>query len=278
MGLAAATAALGAAAVTEAVARAYDRPPTAIAALVALAVVAPVALVRLWPATAAVLSALAALSGLMISYPVTVAGVTALAVLYGVAGRQRPLRTLRCWSCRSPCTRRCRCRAIGRREVLRPDPAGGRGAGDSRRGDAATARRAAPPPGHRTVGRRVADGVRRPRRTSPHRPGTPRRGGAPHHDDRLAGRGGPAHDTRPATGRGPPADCHRGHRAYRADGDAASAGRTPRGRGRRADPAPPTRAPPAQRPARRGPRRGRGSRRTPDRERPGRTARPRASS
>src|SRR6266511_3221628 len=75
VGLAAATAALGAAAVTEAVARAYDRPPTAIAALIALAVVAPVALVRLWPATAAVLSALAALSGLMISYPVTIAGV-----------------------------------------------------------------------------------------------------------------------------------------------------------------------------------------------------------
>jgi signal transduction histidine kinase len=93
MGLAAATAALGAVAVTEAVARAYDRPPSAIAAVIALAVVAPVALVRLWPATAAVLSALAALSGLMISNPVTVAGVTALAVLYGVAGRQRPLRT-----------------------------------------------------------------------------------------------------------------------------------------------------------------------------------------
>jgi signal transduction histidine kinase len=92
-GLAAATAALGVVAVTEAVARAYDRSPTAIAALIALAVVAPVALVRLWPATAAVLSALAALFGLMISYPVTIAGVTALAVLYGVAGRQRPLRT-----------------------------------------------------------------------------------------------------------------------------------------------------------------------------------------
>ncbi len=93
MGLAAATAALGAVAVTEAAARASDRPPTAIAALIALAVVAPVALVRLWPATAAVLSASAALSGLMISYPVTVAGVTALALLYGVAGRLRPLRT-----------------------------------------------------------------------------------------------------------------------------------------------------------------------------------------
>ncbi len=74
-----------------------------------------------------------------------------------------------------------------RREVLRRDPASGRGAGDGYRGGVATAGRAAPPPGHRTVGRRVADGVRRPRRTSPHRPGTARRGGAPHYDDRLAG-------------------------------------------------------------------------------------------
>jgi signal transduction histidine kinase len=94
MGLAAATAALGAVAVTEVVARAHDPPPIAFAALLALTVVAPVALVRLWPATAAVLSAVAALSGLMASYPVTVAGVIALAVLYGVAGRQRPLRTM----------------------------------------------------------------------------------------------------------------------------------------------------------------------------------------
>ncbi|MFI2647696.1 sensor histidine kinase [Micromonospora fulviviridis] len=93
IGPAAATAALGAVAVTEAVAGAYGRPPTAIGALVALAVVAPVALLRLWPATAALLSASAALSGLMISYPVAVAGTTALAVLYGVAGRRRPLGT-----------------------------------------------------------------------------------------------------------------------------------------------------------------------------------------
>jgi signal transduction histidine kinase len=91
-GLAAATTALGAAAVIEAVARGHDRLPTAIAALVALVVVAPLALVRLWPATAAVLSAVAAVSGLLMSCPITVAGVTALAVLYGVAGRERPLR------------------------------------------------------------------------------------------------------------------------------------------------------------------------------------------
>ncbi|WP_309238417.1 sensor histidine kinase [Actinoplanes aureus] len=90
-GLAAATAVLGAVAVTEAVARAHDRPPAAIAALVAVLAVAPLALVRLWPATAALLSATAALSGLLISYPVTVAGVAVLVLLYGVAGRWRPL-------------------------------------------------------------------------------------------------------------------------------------------------------------------------------------------
>jgi len=89
-GLAAATAALGAVAATEAVAQAYNGPPPALAAFIALAGVAPVALVRLWPATAALLSALAALSVLLTSYPVTVAGVIALAVLYAVAGRQHP--------------------------------------------------------------------------------------------------------------------------------------------------------------------------------------------
>jgi signal transduction histidine kinase len=93
MALAGATAALGVVATAEAVARAYDRSPTAIAALLALAMVAPVALVRLWPAVAAILSGLAAVSGLMLSYPVTFAGVTALVVLDGVTGRQRPLRT-----------------------------------------------------------------------------------------------------------------------------------------------------------------------------------------
>ncbi|WP_262282003.1 sensor histidine kinase [Micromonospora sp. MA102] len=93
IGPASATAALGAVAVIEAMAGAYHRRPAAIAVLLALAVVAPVALVRLWPATAAVLSAAATLSGLMISYPVTVAGATALAVLYGIAGHRRPLST-----------------------------------------------------------------------------------------------------------------------------------------------------------------------------------------
>ncbi|GAA3381787.1 hypothetical protein GCM10020369_01080 [Cryptosporangium minutisporangium] len=92
MGAAALTAALGAAAVTEVVVRASDRPPLALAVLVALAGVAPVALVRLWPATAAALSAVAVLSGLLIVSPVTVAGIAALVVLYGAAGRTRPLR------------------------------------------------------------------------------------------------------------------------------------------------------------------------------------------
>jgi signal transduction histidine kinase len=84
-------AALGAVAVIEAVTRAHDRQQTVVAALLALAVVAPVALARLWPATAAVLSALAVLSSLLTSYPITVAGVVALTTLYAAAGRRRPL-------------------------------------------------------------------------------------------------------------------------------------------------------------------------------------------
>ncbi|WP_073260952.1 sensor histidine kinase [Cryptosporangium aurantiacum] len=91
-GPAALAVALGAVAATEAVWRAFDRPPLALAALVALAGVAPVALVRLWPAAAALLSAAATLSGLLVSYPVTVAGACAPAVLYAAAGYRRPLR------------------------------------------------------------------------------------------------------------------------------------------------------------------------------------------
>jgi signal transduction histidine kinase len=87
----ASAAALGAVAVIEAVTRADDRQQTVVAALLALAVIAPAALARLWPATAAVLSALAVLSSLLTSYPVTVAGVVTLATLYAVAGRRRPL-------------------------------------------------------------------------------------------------------------------------------------------------------------------------------------------
>jgi signal transduction histidine kinase len=87
--LAAATGALGAVAVAEALAFV----PSPIGALIALAGAAPLALVRLWPATAAVLSALAALTGLLSSYPITFAGAIALAVLYGIVGWQRPLAT-----------------------------------------------------------------------------------------------------------------------------------------------------------------------------------------
>ena len=89
--LSAVVAVLGGAAVVEALARAPEG--AALAALVALAGVAPLALVRLWPATAAGLSALAVLSGVLASYPVTLGGLAALALLYGVAGRERPLRT-----------------------------------------------------------------------------------------------------------------------------------------------------------------------------------------
>lgn len=93
-GLATATVVAGAFAVIEAVARTYDRPTTPLAALIAVAVVAPVALVRLWPVVATALSALAALSALLTSFPVTVAGIAALAVLYGVVGRIRSAQTV----------------------------------------------------------------------------------------------------------------------------------------------------------------------------------------
>jgi len=70
----------------EAVARVHDRPPFTVVALVALAGVAPIALVRLWPGTAAVLSAVAVVSGLLLSSPVTVGGIATLTALCGVAG------------------------------------------------------------------------------------------------------------------------------------------------------------------------------------------------
>jgi signal transduction histidine kinase len=91
--LGAATVVLGAAAAAESVARAYDQPPTTLAALIAVAVVAPLALVRLWPVAATLLSTVACLFGLLTSYPVTTAGVGALAALFAVVGRDRPLRT-----------------------------------------------------------------------------------------------------------------------------------------------------------------------------------------
>jgi signal transduction histidine kinase len=91
-GLAAVTVALGAAGVIEAVARVYDALPAGLAAIIAVAGIAPLALARLWPATAALLSAAAALSSALTSYPVTAAGIAVLAVLYTVAGYRRPLR------------------------------------------------------------------------------------------------------------------------------------------------------------------------------------------
>jgi signal transduction histidine kinase len=75
-------------AVIEAVVRVHDGPPSTLAALVALASVAPIALVRLWPATAAVLSAVAVVSGLLLSCPVTIGGIATLVVLCGVAGHR----------------------------------------------------------------------------------------------------------------------------------------------------------------------------------------------
>jgi len=90
--LGAATAGLGAVAAAEAVAA--EGRSTAVAVLFALAVVAPLALVRLWPVTAAALSAGVSLSCVLSSVPVTVAGAAALTALYAVVGFVRPLRTV----------------------------------------------------------------------------------------------------------------------------------------------------------------------------------------
>jgi signal transduction histidine kinase len=93
--LGAATTLLGVVAAAESIAQAYDRPPsTTVAALIAVAVVAPLALARLWPVAAVVLSTAAVLSGLLASYPLTAAGLGALATLFAVAGRHRPRRTV----------------------------------------------------------------------------------------------------------------------------------------------------------------------------------------
>jgi signal transduction histidine kinase len=90
-----ATTVLGAAAAAESVARADGRQPsTTVAALIAVAVVAPLALARQWPVAALLLSTAACLFGLSGSYPPTVAGIAALAALFAVAARNRPLRTV----------------------------------------------------------------------------------------------------------------------------------------------------------------------------------------
>ncbi len=91
--LGAVTAVFGVAAAAESVVRASDQPLGLAPALIAIAVVAPLALVRLWPVTAALLSTVACLSGLLISGSVTVTGAGVLAVLFAVAGRNRPVRT-----------------------------------------------------------------------------------------------------------------------------------------------------------------------------------------
>jgi len=90
--LGAVTAVLGVAAAVESVVWANDRPLEIAPALIAIAVVAPLALIRLWPVTAALLSTVACLSGLLISCPVTATGAGVLAVLFAVAGRNRPHR------------------------------------------------------------------------------------------------------------------------------------------------------------------------------------------
>lgn len=82
---------LGALAVAETLTRTHDGPSAALSAVIALAVVAPLALLRFWPVIAAGLSALAVLSGLFTSHPGTLASLATLATLYGIVGNRRPL-------------------------------------------------------------------------------------------------------------------------------------------------------------------------------------------
>jgi signal transduction histidine kinase len=91
--LGAVTAVLGVAAAAEAVARTYEGASPTVAAIIAVAVVAPLALIRLWPVAAALLSTVACLFGLLASDSITVAGLCALVALFAVVGRHRPLRT-----------------------------------------------------------------------------------------------------------------------------------------------------------------------------------------
>ncbi|GIJ59379.1 sensor histidine kinase [Virgisporangium aurantiacum] len=94
-GVGAATTLLGVAAAAESVARGDgQQPSTTVAAVIAVAVVAPLALSRLWPVAAVLLSTAACMFGLSASFPLTVAGIAALATLFAVAGRNRPLRTV----------------------------------------------------------------------------------------------------------------------------------------------------------------------------------------
>ncbi|MEV0720078.1 hypothetical protein AB0H87_36420, partial [Asanoa sp. NPDC050611] len=85
------TAVLGVAAALESLGFAEGPSPPSLGALVAAAVVAPLAVVRLWPVTAAVLSTVACLSGLAMGTSPTVAGTAALALLVGTVGWDRPL-------------------------------------------------------------------------------------------------------------------------------------------------------------------------------------------
>jgi signal transduction histidine kinase len=89
-----ATGVLGAEAMIEAILRMEheDLPWTAV--VIILAVVTPLALVRLWPVTAAILSTAAVLAVVAASFPVTVGGFGALAAIYAVVGRHRLLRTV----------------------------------------------------------------------------------------------------------------------------------------------------------------------------------------
>jgi signal transduction histidine kinase len=82
----------GLAAAAEAAVR-VQGPILPVGVLVAVAAVAPLTLVRLWPAGAAFLSTAACLSAMVMSTPVTVAGMCTLAILFAAAGWRSRLRT-----------------------------------------------------------------------------------------------------------------------------------------------------------------------------------------
>ncbi|MDG4824736.1 sensor histidine kinase [Asanoa sp. WMMD1127] len=87
----AATAVLGVGAAIESLGSTGGPLAPALHALVACAVVAPLALARLWPVIAAVLSTIACLSGVLLATPATVAGTLALMALFWTVGHVRPL-------------------------------------------------------------------------------------------------------------------------------------------------------------------------------------------
>jgi signal transduction histidine kinase len=86
-----ATAVLGVAAALESVSSVDGPLPPALGALLAAAMVAPLAVVRLWPVAGAILSTVVCLSGLAAATPVPIAAMVALAFLFATVGHERSL-------------------------------------------------------------------------------------------------------------------------------------------------------------------------------------------